>query len=395
MKFQTLSIVANKYMPDFVIHYGGQNQINHQEASLSLLVISALLVSVILLSLRKRNNTKDNSFLNPYTSETLRGIAVIGLFYVHLAYICIEGESFWEQSGRWVIYVFLYISAVALTKSYGVDFALGGSFWVKRLRRLLLPTWITLVMFYCLDYIFFGITYPFGKILANFLGIITPSHPNGPAWYITFILFQYLVFFVISYVKMGKTTKFLIMLIVCYLSSLCIWKNSYLLECFASWPKYIIVFPLSVFICSFHDKVKKWLETLWEKPLLYLFVLFLFSYQYFTGRGIDRLSHLLSSWTYTELIQTLTPISLVVSLVMITFALDRTQIYSVVLEWLGKHSFEIFLVHFPFMAYYDFFLFRKPLFVFILFYVLLIMGLSCVLKIVTSRLNKLVFVNPD
>ena len=71
--------------------------------------------------------------------------------------------------------------------------------------------------------------------------------------------------------------------------------------------------------------------------------------------------------------------------------IDAAQHRSCLLVFFGSYSFEIYLVHFPFMEYYDFDLFRKPLVLFFFMYLGFVTALAVGLKSLTVRFNALTF----
>src|SRR5581483_6918237 len=95
----------------------------------------------------------NDELLNIQTSGMLRGLAILLLLLGHFALKCVHGEYFFESAGMWAVIIFLFISGIALTKRYGLT-GLGKTFLMKRLRNLLPPTWITLTLFYILDFAF-------------------------------------------------------------------------------------------------------------------------------------------------------------------------------------------------------------------------------------------------
>jgi len=134
----------------FLTHFNHANQIDKAYASHSLIVIFILLMSVIVFTLRKRCLKDDlNEFLHFDTSNTLRAIAIFFLIFGHFAIKCIDGKYFFEFAGKWAVIIFLYVSGVALSKTYGV-IDLTNLFIFKRIKKLLFPTWITLALFFIL-----------------------------------------------------------------------------------------------------------------------------------------------------------------------------------------------------------------------------------------------------
>ncbi len=112
---------------------------------------------------------------------------------------------------------------------------------------------------------------------------------------------------------------------------------------------------------------------------------------YYEGRGMYRLSQMWPSAGAAEMVQTIRPLSLILCLTMLAFLLDASPYHSRLLSGLGKYSYEIYLLHSPFMAGYDFFLFRTPLLITFYAYCMFILLLSFFFKRATGAFNRVVF----
>ena len=94
---------------------------------------------------------------------------------------------------------------------------------------------------------------------------------------------------------------------------------------------------------------------------------------------------------FKQLCYTVAPIPLIVALIMLSVILDSSKYESRVLSLLGVYSFEIYLVHYPFMVYYDFLLYRKPLIFFFFVYLSVIVLLGYLLRVISNYLNNIAF----
>ena len=233
--------------------------------------------------------------------------------------------------------------------------------------------------------------YGFKKMLLNFCGIITPSPPNGPAWFVTYIIFLYLIYFTVSQIRTGNMIKIMVLFLLSYVSSFMIWWVAFLEQDFYIWTLYTIVFPLSVLIGIYQSEANIFLSKFIKHPVLYVFVIAICLFQYVTSYGVLRIGDLIDSKLFLEIVKTSQPITFIISLAMVSFLLDNIFYRCNFLSWMGKHSFEIFLIHLPFMVYYDFFLFRKPLAFFFFVYFAAVIMLSISLRLFSNKLKKFVF----
>lgn len=373
----------------FVTYFGKQNQISQIDSTDSVVIIFVIIILLVILTIRRKTNI-ENTYLSLDTSKTLRGLAIILLILGHLAFKRIDGEQFFEYAGKWAVIIFLYISGVALTKTYGLA-AVNKIFLWRRLKKLAVPTWIALGLYYSLDYLILDKSYSIKQFILNIFGIITLSPPSEAAWFVTYIIFLYLIYFAVSQIKLSIFIKIIIIFSISYVSTFFIWQNQFLCSHFYIWTLYSFVFPASVLIGLYREEIKRKLTKLLDYPICYSILIIIFSYQYFSETGVHSAAKLMNLGIFSQIIKTIHPVSLIIALVMISVLLDRIPFRSLALNWLGIYSFEIFLVHLPFMIYYDFFLFRKPLYFFFFVYLAVVLLLSILMKILSFKINLFIF----
>jgi peptidoglycan/LPS O-acetylase OafA/YrhL len=372
----------------FVTHIDGQNQVDHFYANYSLIVISFIFIFLFFISLKKKKPQNDE-FLSIDTGDTLRGVAIIVLIFHHFFSKCVDGESFLTIAGNWAVTIFLYISGIALYKTYGLK-ALNSKFIVNRIKRLLFPTWITLTVFYLMDYVLIHTdSYTFKGVVLHYMGILFPLPPNAPAWFVTYIAFLYIVYFLVTKTEHSDLFKIGNMYFYCLVSSIIIliFSNNILLANFHIWKQYTFLFPTSVLIGIYSSRINSIFLRLYKYPVLYLILIIFFMLPALMEIQFNFISQIVGREVYLLMITALRGGSFFISLIAITIFLDRMVFSSKILIFLGKNSFEIFLIHVPFMVYYDMFLFRKPLVLFFFIYLIFILLLSIGLKKITNKMN--------
>jgi len=207
-------------------------------------------------------------------------------------------------------------------------------------------TWITLILFFILDYVLLGKTYSITKVVFNFMGFLTTDPPNGPAWYITYILFLYALYFLISTVQRPVLWRIAILLILSYSSSVLIWRFAMLGDLIRVWTFYAMVFPCAVAIGMYSKQIQSMLDAMLKaRPVMYLFLTASLLALYFSRAGLEEVSHLVSKFPFKHTMIVSHEIVLVCALIMITRLMDRFGMVSKGLMWLGRYSFEIFLIH--------------------------------------------------
>jgi len=375
----------------FLSHFRNQNLIDLYYAKSSFIIIIIILFLVILLTLTKNQNvktTRARSF-NLDTSTTLKGIAIIILILGHFSQKCTQGIIPFELTGVASVIIFLTISGLSMIRTYGLD-SLGNIFILRRIKRLIFPVWITLALFYLLNYFLLDWEPRTKWIILNFLGLIRPCPPNGPAWFITYILFLYANYYLVSLLRISNRNKCITLLVLSYISLIII-HTSPLSEYFGIWKSYSIVFPVAVLIGFYLDKVYNVFGSIYKiSPFFYMAsTIFLVMIYYFIVTS--PIANMVESPSMGLAVTTLNAIFFIMSVIMISYLIDNSDYRSSFLLTLGNYSFEIYLLHLPFMVYYDFFLFRKPLALYFLIYLAVIITLSYTLRKMTTNMNKFVF----
>ena len=98
------------------------------------------------------------------------------------------------------------------------------------------------------------------------------------------------------------------------------------------------------------------------------------------------------NWWHIAIIKNLfyilNPIPLLFAIVLFLFLYEKINYQSTFLVFLGNYSYEIYLLHLPFMNKYDFFLYREPLYFFFFVYLSLLIVISITLAKLSSSVLK-------
>jgi peptidoglycan/LPS O-acetylase OafA/YrhL len=373
----------------FVSHFDKTNQIESAYGGASLGYIILVFLFLMLLAGRKLKQDKIDG-INPdehFTHDTtiaFRGIAVVLLLLGHLSEKCIAGVTYLEDGGRWAVVIFLFVSGVSLSKTYGID-ALGKRFILNRIKRLAIPFWLTLALFLALDYYLIGYCYSPKRIILAIDGIMYPWAPMGHAWFITYLIFLYGLYYFVSLLRISTQKKAYALFLLSYLSMLLI-INTRLFNYFALWVIYTAVFPAAVFIGLYRNRIFDYLRILFSKArVLYVVIMLALLACYYQGSAHGWLSQ---PDNVMRAVHAFQPLTMVVFLTMLACIVDPFNYQSNILMLLGDYSYEIYLLHFPFMEYYDFVLFRKPLVVSFFSYLTAIFMMSYVVRRITQNLTR-------
>ena len=304
------------------------------------------------------------------TSQTLKAIAIFFMVFGHFYAFCIGGTWIIYYAGEWGVLIFLIVSGMGLTKSYGFE-KCGKQYIQRRLSKIMFPLWLTLALFYILDFFFLYTTYPWHEIALGFAGIIKKTPPNATLWFIPFILYLYGVFFLISNIRVPLHFKCSLLVLTSFGTTVLITRVPLLSNYFGGWTTYTFAFPLSVCLMAYRH-------------------LFIGKFQSLSNRfsPIIVVLWLAMAGLFLTLHTARTPF-FVAFIAISIFYLDRIKSKPKFVLFLGDHSYETYLIHFPFLVTYGLVLGKKPVVLFVALYCVYLFLLAVVLKKVSGLMNKL------
>ena len=160
-------------------------------------IFTALLVGALALSVRPR---KTAGFTTDVVQE-LKGFAILAIVLSHVGYFLVADHRFLFPLSTIAgvgVDLFLFVSGFGLAASAFKNLRPPLDFYLRRIDKLFLPLWGALAAFFVLDFYILGKSYPLGSIFSSFLGWFPSADIyndlNSPLWYITLILFFYLIF---------------------------------------------------------------------------------------------------------------------------------------------------------------------------------------------------------
>lgn len=375
------------------------NQIALNYARPSLYSICAILFFLIVISffLGRRTAGKQrlpasSALFSQDSTLILKGVAIILLVLGHISQQCTVGNEAlpFRITGNAAVIIFLFVSGVGFAKKYHLQ--VDKLFWLKRIKKLAMPIWMCLALFLPLNFLLLGHRDPVGQLVLNLCGIFWTKFPDSPCWFITYILFLYAVYFIVALLPVNRITKVAVLFLLPFIASWLIIETGSR-DHFILWPQYSLVFPAGVVFGLYAYDLKKLTDRLYSfSPIIFVNCMLLLLGLYWTGLAVYRISHLVSSEIYTQLVSALiNPLPFTLFLVFIVSLLEMKSWDSGMLRFLGRYSFEMYLLHFPFIVYYDFFLFRKPLVFFFIVYALFVLLLSVLFQRTAVCLDGFVF----
>jgi peptidoglycan/LPS O-acetylase OafA/YrhL len=159
----------------------------------------SVILLIILVASARKNRSAD--FFPPRLTQEIKGVAILMVLFAHIGYEIFNDSNFLfplSTLGGVGVDLFLLLSGYGLTISALKKHSSIRAFYQKRIVRLYVPLWITLVLFLGADALFLHITYPLPEIINAFLGVFPKANSyvniNAPLWYFMTIIFYYLVF---------------------------------------------------------------------------------------------------------------------------------------------------------------------------------------------------------
>lgn len=323
----------------------------------------------ILLATIKRNFGK--SVLDIGVTNEIKGFAILAVVFAHIGYALSDsGQFLFPLSilGGVGVNLFLFLSGFGLTISALKKPLPTLEFYKKRIIKLFIPLWVSLIMILALDKIILNRIYSFREIGQSFIGFFPQadlfSNINSPLWFITLILFFYIFFPLLFKIKSLLLSALLLLLIVYLLlfgnffsgASLILALNFVNLDSLGLYKLHFAAFPLGIILAYFIHTFGKssffnFFGNQYFMQVLRYFVLFaavliLMYTAIHSGVGGDVLKE--------QSISLITCTAIIIFFVFKRFKFNLFGIF-------GLYSYEIYLIHWPLMSRFDiFFKFLPP-----------------------------------
>ncbi len=353
-------------------------------------IFSLLLVLALLLTLRRR---KDMQLFPLSTTQELKGLAIILIIFAHIGYGLVADTQFlWPLTNLagLGVNIFLFVSGYGLTSS-NIRKPLGiKDFYKRRLKKLFLPFWIILIVYFLLDYFVLNRTYPADYVVRSFAGIFKTadmhSDIDSPLWYFTFILFYYLIY-PLLYIKKRPWLSAIIIYAITYAL---LHHSQYIenLDNVRFYQVYTLAFPLGMVAAWLNSKqndigkkLKQYFKAVNKskplKNLVYYVSIGLFIFLFIYGRWQS------TPWDSPRREQAINILTMLCLIAV--FLLKRVDFK--LLYIFGIYSYEIYLLHWPLMSRYDFLFNHVYSWLALVIYMAVFVGLSILLAKVSSIID--------
>lgn len=339
----------------------------------------------LIISIRYKKNEEGLSLA---VSQELKGLAILTVIFAHIGYFLIQDHRFLFPLSVLAgvgVDLFLFLSGYGLTISQSKKNENPIRFYKRKLMGIAIPFWFVLILFLITDFSILHIVYPLGTSMFSFLGIFMQAdmytNIDSPFWYLTLILFYYILFPILFIKKRSYITALLFYFLVIIFIQI---HPSQFNGVVGLYEVHSVAFPLGILYAFFTSSVqieqftfvKNILKFIHNKYVTYLlqFILVgsIFYFSIHSGVG-------------TTVLHEQTISILLMFLFVVLFCLKKIEFKLFTL--FGLYSYEIYLFHWPILYRYDFLYSRMSGWLATTLYLGLFIILGYILKKMVQKIN--------
>lgn len=312
-------------------------------------------------------------------TQELKGFAILAVIFSHVGYFLALDHRFLFPLSVFAgvgVDLFLFVSGFGLAASASARGESLLQFYRRRLKNIYIPLWVVLAIFFVADYVLLRKTYAWDYVAHSLVGWFPSanlfSDVNSPLWYLSLILFYYLLF-PLLFSKRWLPLSALGVYAVTY--ALSWWTPDVLRENMPLYELHFLAFPLGMF-AAWLARGRKSLRAIRNDYLYYALLAALTAAIGYlaiysgVGKGL-RIEQGMNMLT--------------VLLIVALFIVKRFEIR--MLGLFGLLSFELYLLHWPLMERYDIFFRFLPASVALAAYLALFIALGWILHYIARRVD--------
>jgi peptidoglycan/LPS O-acetylase OafA/YrhL len=216
------------------------------------LIILLCFFLIILITFKKSKFT----LLDTVHTTQLKGLAILFVVVGHL-WVHVSKDQPIFIFGDYAVSLFLMLSGYGLTISISKR-PMSRDFYVRRLKKVMIPYWIiTIIILFC-DYLILSKTYSTISIVSTFAGMNFSrelSQLDYTRWFITLLLIYYVFFFVFNYF-MDKLSAIIMLFFVGLVLSLLRFLKLFPIGIFDQ----LIAFPIGCFLAYYINTISDFLS---------------------------------------------------------------------------------------------------------------------------------------
>jgi peptidoglycan/LPS O-acetylase OafA/YrhL len=304
-------------------------------------LILLLILLAIAIATRRKENTK---FLDQTQTDQLRGIAILLVVVGHL-WVHVSSNRAVPVLGDYGVSLFLILSGFGLVISNTKE-RIGRNFFAKRFSRVIVPYWLLTVILLLLDYLLLHRAYPRDDIILTFAGVNLSKELKQidyTRWFITLLLVFYIGYF-LSYRFFNKSRALLCLFILAL--ALCLLTITKVFQ--LGTIDQLIAFPIGCLTANYYERVSQMFHR--GKPELLAAVIF------GTTTSAFFVPATKSSFIVGAVVlgfKIVNSISFCALLILLIGRVGKRGYVSYFLCFCGVISYEIYLIHGPFLIKYN------------------------------------------
>jgi len=378
-------------------------------------IFIAIFVFILFLTLRRK---KDPELFPLALTQELKGLAILAVIFSHVGYFLSVDHRFLFPLSIMAgvgVNLFLFLSGYGLTISALKQKLSVGKFYKKRLLKLFTHFWIVIIVFFLLDFFLLHISYSWLYVIQSLLGLFPRADLfldiNSPFWFLTPVLFYYLIFPFVFLQKRPWLTAVIIYAASYFVLQFKLPVSSDVLRLY---QLHLLAFPLGIAFASLFfepyyfsrfvpAKIKSFLYNI-QKPVWIKTILDKFKTQNIFRRffkAINRPAYCIMLTTLLVFIgfaaynsgvgespdkeQTISLITM--SAIILFFVIKKFEIK--LFYFFGFYSYEVYLIHWPLMSRYDLFFKWFPGWLAMIFYLGLFLVLAFALKKILAQIHRI------
>ncbi|MDB6063689.1 MAG: hypothetical protein JWM78_3792 [Verrucomicrobiaceae bacterium] len=352
------------------------------------IIIAAIIAALVLF----KRKTEYGDLLSLSATQELKGVAILAVLFGHIGYFLVDDYRFLFplSIGAGVgVNIFLFLSGYGLTVGMLKKPLSPLAFYRKRAVKVFIPFWLALIGFFILDALVLHRTYPTEYIVRSLFGFFPRADMaddvNSVFWYITWILFYYLL---LPLVFMRRHAWLSALILLAAGQALVWWSPSAIELVTRLYKVHTVAFPLGMLaawgLFENRETANRFAQMLRARraalsvtqyygALILLAAVVAYS-AYDSGIG--------QSTTKEQIMSLVTTLALV-----LLFALKRVELRALML--IGIFSYEIYLLHWPLLSRYDMVYRKLPAAPATFVYLAIFIGLGWIIQRATGPIQDL------
>lgn len=277
-----------------------------------------------------------NTCLDIKNMNILKGVSCVLVVISHIS-LQLGGKGILiltSSVGYLAVGIFFFSSGYGLMYSFISKENYLKGFLQKRVLKIVIPFWITNIIFLLVYIIIYKEHYTYLDILKYIFGIKLIC---GHAWFMIFLICFYILFWAIG--KLFKKDKYIIALMTIIILSFSLLIGFKIIK-YGDFGKNILAFPIGMLMAKYNTKVREYIDNKYNNFTVLSTILFFITYGYYTviKWHIGMENNLLINYIVDFICQ----MSFINMMLMLV---QKIRIKSKVTIFVSSISYEIYLMH--------------------------------------------------